>query len=275
MKIGLTRYWDDKPERVEDLIRNLEACEGSYTIDYLAGSLIQSGEHLSPDTEFKPGRTPWNKGKGAFYEVRVCPGCRIEFSGRGKYCTPQCYHQFRAGRSRDPEIGRKISEALKGKPSGTKGKHFTEEHKEKIRQSNLGQKRSDQTRERLRTLAARKNNDPAYESFRKRQMQHLIGIQADNMTNIEKILLKYLQLNYPGEVIEPQYPIDRVIADFSIPEHQLIFEADGEYWHSLPGAKQRDKRRDSWLISQGWVVQRFQGQWLLDFGKKLSKLSIN
>lgn len=47
------------------------------------------------------------------------------------------------------ETKRKISESLKGKPSGMLGKHHSEESKEKIRTNNTGKKRSTETCERI------------------------------------------------------------------------------------------------------------------------------
>ena len=42
------------------------------------------------------------------------------------------------------EVNKRISQSLKGRTTWAKGVHFSEEHKEKIRQSNLGQKRSEE-----------------------------------------------------------------------------------------------------------------------------------
>lgn len=44
------------------------------------------------------------------------------------------------------EVNKRISHALKGKPTWTKGAHFTEEHKNNLRKSNLGKKRSAEAR---------------------------------------------------------------------------------------------------------------------------------
>jgi group I intron endonuclease len=60
-----------------------------------------------PNTQFKKGRTPWNKGLKGVYKL-------------------------------SEETRRKISESLKGRTSWWKGKHHSEETKAKISASNKG-----------------------------------------------------------------------------------------------------------------------------------------
>lgn len=56
-----------------------------------------------------------------------------------------------------------------------------------------------------------------------------------------------------------QYPVlNRYVADFFIPEHNVIIEADGEYWHSKPEAIEHDKRRDLELKAAGYTVIRLK-----------------
>jgi very-short-patch-repair endonuclease len=44
--------------------------------------------------------------------------------------------------------------------------------------------------------------------------------------------------------------------DFWIDSYNLVIEADGEYWHSLPGRASSDKRRDTWLTNRGYKILR-------------------
>lgn len=55
----------------------------------------------------------------------------------------------------------------------------------------------------------------------------------------------------------PQFPIFRYSLDFAIPESKIAIECDGDYWHSLPECKRRDKSKDSYLANRGWLVLRF------------------
>lgn len=36
----------------------------------------------------------------------------------------------------------------------------------------------------------------------------------------------------------------------------VLIEADGTYWHSLPHARERDKRKDAWCAQEGYVLLR-------------------
>lgn len=54
----------------------------------------------------------------------------------------------------------------------------------------------------------------------------------------------------------PQHIIGRAIADFYIPSQNKIIEADGDYWHSKPEVRKRDKRRDKWLEAKRYSILR-------------------
>jgi hypothetical protein len=58
-----------------------------------------------------------------------------------------------------------------------------------------------------------------------------------------------------GQGPEQQYRIGRYRVDFAWPEQKIALEADG-WWHRSPEGSARDRERDSWLRSQGWVVFR-------------------
>jgi len=46
----------------------------------------------------------------------------------------------------------------------------------------------------------------------------------------------------------------------------LIVEADGNYWHNIPGRKEKDLIRDKKLKTMGYEVVRF---WEADIHKKI------
>lgn len=94
--------------------------------------------------------------------------------------------------------------------------------------------------------------------FRARLLEHLSGIQSP--TKLEDAVGAMVLAAYPGEMVVREYRIGRFRADWAIPALRLVFEADGSYWHSLPGAAERDTRRDEWLTQQGWTVVRVQEQ---------------
>jgi very-short-patch-repair endonuclease len=59
-----------------------------------------------------------------------------------------------------------------------------------------------------------------------------------------------------GLPAQAQYPIGTCTVDFAFPDHHLVVECDGTYWHGLPDQRHRDLRRDKWLNRQGWFVLR-------------------
>lgn len=58
----------------------------------------------------------------------------------------------------------------------------------------------------------------------------------------------------PGDLLQ-QYPVGRYRLDFADPDVLIAIEADG-FFHRMPGAAERDRKRDEWLLSQGWFLFR-------------------
>ncbi|MBI5789314.1 MAG: endonuclease domain-containing protein [Candidatus Schekmanbacteria bacterium] len=74
-------------------------------------------------------------------------------------------------------------------------------------------------------------------------------------TDVERLLWKHLQTKrLEGMKFRRQQPIGRYIVDFVCFEKKVIVEADGGQ-HSVD--TERDKERDEWLNSQGFIVLRF------------------
>lgn len=75
-------------------------------------------------------------------------------------------------------------------------------------------------------------------------------------TSIEEFLYRELEnRNVPfarQQVVDGLYLVDALIMGA-----RIVIECDGEYWHSLPGAEQRDQRKQRYLQSRGYVVLRF------------------
>jgi hypothetical protein len=90
----------------------------------------------------------------------------------------------------------------------------------------------------------------------------LLAMQtAGEPTSIERAMRG--ALDGAGVAYVFQFPIfstlglKRFVCDFVIPAAMLVVECDGDYWHSKPGAKSRDKRRDAYLRACGYTVLRF------------------
>lgn len=67
-----------------------------------------------------------------------------------------------------------------------------------------------------------------------------------------------------GVVFEEQKVIGRAIVDFYVPNFNLCLEADGYYWHNLPGKREKDKCRDSELTKAGYTIVRLTEKEILE-----------
>ena len=74
-----------------------------------------------------------------------------------------------------------------------------------------------------------------------------------NMTDAERVLWRVLRDGKNGYRFRRQEPIDRYIVDFVCFKARLVIEVDGGQ-HSDSAA---DKKRDAYLLSQGFRVLRF------------------
>lgn len=63
-------------------------------------------------------------------------------------------------------------------------------------------------------------------------------------------------LEAAGLTILRNYRIGPWVCDFYVPRTNRVIEFDGDYWHSLPAMKERDQRKDQWLISNGYSITR-------------------
>ena len=91
--------------------------------------------------------------------------------------------------------------------------------------------------------------------------------QAQLFTSIEKTLYGLLlSMNMPY-ALYAQYsagPTGDYQLDAAIPMLKIGLEADGGIWHNNPEKIAKDKRRDSELATQGWVILRFTDKELKD-----------
>ncbi len=76
------------------------------------------------------------------------------------------------------------------------------------------------------------------------------------MSPIEAKLFEAMQQEGLSPV--PQFRIEAYYVDFAFPDVKLAIEADGAAYHS-DDRRERDRRRDDFIRSRGWTVQRFRG----------------
>ena len=84
-----------------------------------------------------------------------------------------------------------------------------------------------------------------------------------SMTRAETLLWRYLKAHHVGGLgFRRQVPMRGYIADFVCHSARLVIELDGGS-HDFASRLRRDQRKDSWLLSQGYVVLRFTNDQVL------------
>jgi very-short-patch-repair endonuclease len=125
-----------------------------------------------------------------------------------------------------------ISAAKKGKPSARKGKTLSEEHRARI------------------SAGHRKSEKAKIARLHKR-----IHFKPSSLEHIVRSVLEAIGVNY---VLH--YRVLTFVADIFVPSRNLIIECDGFYWHSRPGAVERDAARDKKMTEAGYTVLRLSEQ---------------
>jgi very-short-patch-repair endonuclease len=87
-----------------------------------------------------------------------------------------------------------------------------------------------------------------------------VSQQPKMFTNLEKKLyglMMSLNMPYPLYAQYSAGPTMDYQLDAAIPNLKIGIEADGEIWHNNPDKIAKDKRRDSELAANGWIIIRF------------------
>lgn len=79
-------------------------------------------------------------------------------------------------------------------------------------------------------------------------------------THLEnQVALQLSRWSHDPRDVEQQYPVGKYRLDFAWPKKLIGLEADG-WWHRSPEGAVRDRQRDSWLRSQGWLIFRIDDE---------------
>ena len=103
-------------------------------------------------------------------------------------------------------------------------------------------------------LKERWANDP---EFRLKCLNNFRKIRNGMLTAHERVLILYIQENFPNADVETNYPVDSYLVDVVLPEMKLGFEADGD-WHN----NDKDSIRDKRLFEVGWLITRYTNKFL-------------
>lgn len=115
-----------------------------------------------------------------------------------------------------------------------------------------GFKHSEETKKKIGE-ATKKHWKEFSKEFREEQIKRFINLPK-NVSENTKIELKVKrQFDHYGIKYFQQKPLKRghFIIDFYLPEYQLVVECNGNYWHSRPERKKRDKELEEYVLSKG------------------------
>ena len=73
-----------------------------------------------------------------------------------------------------------------------------------------------------------------------------------------------------GLVVEPQFKVGNIHADFAIPSRRLVIEIDSKQYHSGDKAYETDSNRNRIYNKHGWKVLRIRGKAILQNGEGLA-----
>jgi len=117
----------------------------------------------------------------------------------------------------------------------------------------------------LRSSISKGKNNPHYGKKHSKKTKELLreltikqlscGSMPIKDTLPEKIVENKLLIN--NILYIKQYPYKLGVADFWLPEYNIIIECDGDYWHNLPKRKQKDIIKTKWLENNDFIVYRF------------------
>lgn len=203
----------------------------------------------------KKSYIPWNKGK-------KCPQISEALMGRIVWNKGKTgiYSKETLKKMSKARMGKKLSEETKKKLSESLvGRKFSEEHKRKMGEAQKGNKKflgfhhSEETKKKI--SEANKGGTRSKEH----ETKMLLGMKkrwlSKEPTSIEKKV--YDELKTRGFLFESQKLINgKFIVDAYIPHLNLVIEADGNYWHSLPKQIKKDKSRNAYLETCGYKMLR-------------------
>jgi len=91
------------------------------------------------------------------------------------------------------------------------------------------------------------------------------ALSSTGETNIETLMRK--ELERKNIEFKQYWKIGTFYVDFVL-KNKIVIECDGIYWHSKPEVKERDKRKNTFLINDGYKVFRFTDKEILNDVKK-------
>jgi len=83
-------------------------------------------------------------------------------------------------------------------------------------------------------------------------------LDAQNNRESEPERMVKIELDCRGIEYHPHYQITYNVVDLAFPQQKIAIEIDGDYWHSTPRQKDKDRIRDERLKKIGWKILRIK-----------------
>jgi len=196
------------------------------------------------------GKSPWNKGKHLTEEDKKKKSEAIKkwastLEGQKHYQKINILsHTPKAEEKRSKSISRVMKKKHRENPN--LGKKITKKAHEKMRQMSkegIHPFQNSEVRIKARTALCKKNYGGTW-------IEEKIGWLLAQM-GIKTIPQKPIPYGV-NSLGRPKY----LFPDFVLPDHDLIIECDGEYWHQ---DEQREKERDRVFMKKGYEVLHLRG----------------
>lgn len=188
---------------------------------------------------------------------------------------------YKKGHVHAGDVISKLSESHKKlgtKPPSRKGIRHSEEYKKELSKIAsekgfgkwmTGKKRSEETKKKIREhRTGQVLSESAKQKLRKRNVDNKSKFLGGSKKDTKIELLMQAELERRGICFIKQHGLcDVTVCDFYIPAAAMALFCDGNYWHNLPKAKERDSRINKTLSESGYTVARF---WEKDILKSIS-----
>lgn len=217
---------------------------------------------------------------------------RWAFEAKSKRCVP-CDRKFRfKDKTKHPMYGKKLTKQhirkivlsrlgkkhskktkkvmrLKstGENSAMYGKHHTLKSKNKIRvamkgSNNPNYKNGDSYKKAYCECCGKLLGRLAY--FNKNTKCVLCYLKRPKFFNTDIELIVKKELTKRRIKFKHPYKVGKHPADFYIQKYNLVIECDGDYWHTKPGAKEKDRKQNAMMRNAGYFVKRLRGSNILN-----------
>lgn len=181
------------------------------------------------------GRTPWNKGKEFSEEVKKkMSRARIGLSPANKRNVDmkELHRLYVDERKNSSEIAKIMEVSIDVVKNRIRGQDWVRTTKESCSSATF--------KEKMRRIQINR-------------LSYLSRVGRNRINNLEKKLYKGLEkyrINYI-----PQYPMyNKFVVDAYLPKYNLVVEAFGRYWHTLPEIHKKDLSKKAYLEKCGHEV---------------------